>query len=299
MPEGHLIHRLAESLTDAFAGHPVRVTSPQGRFAASAALIDGSVLTGAEAWGKHLFITFDAGQLPDVPAGAGQAASEGVGAPCILHVHLGLIGRFQVAEPHPVVGQVRVRIADSDTRAGTGHVADLRGPQTCRLLTVEEKAQVIDALGADPLRADADPEVAWRRIHASSRSIASLLMDQRVTAGVGDIYRCEVLFRHHLNPLLEGRNLRRDVWNELWADLRVLMAAGFETGRIDTVRPEHMPEAMGRPPRVDRHGGEVYVYRRAGDPCLVCGRPVSMTTLDGRNLYWCTHCQPRRRGRAS
>ena len=42
-------------------------------------------------------------------------------------------------------------------------------------------------------------------------------------------------------------------------------------GRIDTVRPEHTPEAMGRPPRVDRHGGEVYVYRRAGQPCLVCG----------------------------
>ena len=57
----------------------------------------------------------------------------------------------------------------------------------------------------------------------------------------------------------------------MWADLVELMAEGVRTGRIDTVRPEHTPEAMGRPPRVDDHGGEVYVYRRTGQPCLVCG----------------------------
>ena len=59
----------------------------------------------------------------------------------------------------------------------------------------------------------------------------------------------------------------------MWDDLVELMAEGVRTGRIDTVRPEHTPEAMGRPPRSDDHGGEVYVYRRTGQPCLVCGTP--------------------------
>jgi len=49
---------------------------------------------------------------------------------------------------------------------------------------------------------------------------------------------------------------------------------------------------MGRPPRVDRHGGEVYVYRRAGQPCLICGTPVRHGGLAGRNSYWCPICQP-------
>jgi formamidopyrimidine-DNA glycosylase len=72
------------------------------------------------------------------------------------------------------------------------------------------------------------------------------------------------------------------------------MPLGVRHGRIDTVRPEDSPEATGRDPRVDRHGGEVYVYRRAGQPCLVCGREVSLRVVEGRNLYWCARCQRRR-----
>ena len=80
----------------------------------------------------------------------------------------------------------------------------------------------------------------------------------------------------------------------MWADLVLLMRDGVTEGRIDSVRDEHLPEAMGREPRVDRHGGEVYVYRRAGQPCLVCGTPVRTQVLEGRNLYWCPRCQRRR-----
>ena len=96
-------------------------------------------------------------------------------------------------------------------------------------------------------------------------------MDQAVLAGVGNVYRAEVLFRHRLHPLRPGRTLRVGQFGAMWDDLVELMAEGVRTGRIDTVRPEHTPEAMGRPPRVDDHGGEVYVYRRTGQPCLVCG----------------------------
>jgi hypothetical protein len=59
-----------------------------------------------------------------------------------------------------------------------------------------------------------------------------------------------------------------------------------------------MPRAMGRAPRVDDHGGEVYVYRRTGQPCHVCGCPVRTAVLDARNLFWCSRCQPTFRSRA-
>ena len=60
----------------------------------------------------------------------------------------------------------------------------------------------------------------------------------------------------------------------------------------------HTPEAMNRAPRVDDHGGEVYVYRRHGQPCHVCGTRVRTEVLAGRNLFWCPRCQPVFRSRA-
>lgn len=270
MPEGHVIHRLANELNQTFGGREVSVTSPQGRFAEQAAFLDGSVLDAAQAVGKHLFIGFDAPE------------------PRQIHIHLGLIGKLRFRPLAPPVGQVRLRIADASV------AADLSGPQWCDLVTDARVAQVIAESGPDPLRPDADPERGWRRVHASARPIAALLMDQKVAAGVGNIYRAEVLFRHRINPATPGNTLRRSSWDAMWADLVELMAAGVRDGRIDTVTLDHTPEAMGREPRVDRHGGEVYVYRRAGQPCLVCGSRVRTEVLAGRNLYWCGRCQRRR-----
>ncbi len=96
-----------------------------------------------------------------------------------------------------------------------------------------------------------------------------------------------------------GRTLRVSQWQAMWADLVELMHEGVRTGRIDTVRPEHTPEAMGREPRRDDHGGEVYVYRRDGRPCHVCGASVRTTELASRNLFWCPRCQPRFRSRVA
>ena len=274
MPEGHTLFRLARDLDAAFAGHPVRVSSPQGRFAADAALLDGSVLVGAESAGKHLFVEFPADRF--------------------VHVHLGLIGKFDVLPgPAPApVGQVRLRLA------GATSYADLRGATQCELVTGAKRADVLARLGPDPLRADADPEKAWSRISRSHRPIGDLLMDQAVLAGVGNVYRAEVLYRHRMHPLRPGNTLRRSQFAAMWEDLVVLLAEGVRTGRIDTVRPEHTPEAMGREPRKDDHGGEVYVYRRTGQPCLVCGHTVRTAELVGRNLFWCPKCQPRFRSRA-
>ena len=273
MPEGHTIHRLAARHREFFAGQPVAVSSPQGRFASGALLLDGTALRDTEAVGKHLLHHFENGRS--------------------LHVHLGLYGRFSDGElPAPApVGEVRLRMT------GGGHWLDLRGPAACEVLDPGEVGLLRSRLGVDPLRADADPAPAYARIRRSPTPVAGLLLNQEIVAGTGLIFVTEALFRAGLPPTMPGRDLTPAAWAGLWADLRALMAYAVTTGRIDTVRPEHTPEAMGRPPRVDRHGGEVYVYRRAGQPCLVCGTPVRHGVLATRNSYWCPTCQrlPRRR----
>lgn len=279
MPEGHTLRRLADDLTASFGGRVVRVSSPQGRFGAEALLLDGTTLVAAESAGKHLFVRFDDDR--------------------VVHVHLGLIGTFAI-RPGPVappVGQVRLRlVAEGEGRAPA--YADLRGAVTCALLTPGHQAAVVQRLGPDPLRPDADPDRAWARISRSSRSIGDLLMDQDVVAGVGNVFRAEVLFRARINPFRPGRTLRRGQFTALWADLVQLMAVGVSTNRIDTVRPEHTPDAMGRPARQDDHGGEVYVYRRHEQPCHVCGARIRTRELAGRNAFWCPRCQPTFRSRA-
>lgn len=274
VPEGHTIHRLADRHRALFAGKRVTASSPQGRFAAGAELLSGRVLRETEAYGKHLFHHFD-----------GRS----------LHVHLGLYGVFTEGDgvaPAPV-GQVRLRLA---TRR---HWVDLRGATACELLTVPEVSAIRDRLGADPLRDDADPDAAYARIRHRETPLAALLLDQSVVAGAGLVYMSEVLFRAGIPPTRPGRSLTADGFTSLWLDLRALMKEGLERGRIDTVHSRHLPEAMGRAPRVDRHGGEVYVYRRAGQPCLVCGTAIRQAELAGRHSYWCPTCQPQRVGPAT
>lgn len=225
------------------------------------------MLRDTEAYGKHLFHHFD-----------GRT----------LHVHLGLYGVFAhggMPAPPPV-GQVRLRLTTDQ------YWLDLRGPATCEVLSPVEVAALRTRLGADPLRDDADPATAYRRISGSRRPLAALLLDQSIVAGPGLVYVSEVLFRAGLAPTTPGRELTARAWQELWEDLRALMKEGVANGRIDTVHSRHTPEAMGRAPRMDRHGGEVYVYRRAGQPCLICGTEVRQAGLAGRNSYWCPTCQP-------
>jgi endonuclease-8 len=175
---------------------------------------------------------------------------------------------------------------------GATHYADLRGAPACELITDAEAAAIHDRLGEDPLRPDADPDRAWARISRSRAPLATLLMDQSVIAGVGNVYRAEVLFRHGLDPQLPGRDLRRAQWDAMWADLVDLLADGYRSGVIETLRPEH--DALSDGP-VDVSGKRVYVYRRAGEPCLLCGTRVAHAEHAARNLFWCPKCQRRRR----
>lgn len=288
MPEGHSVHRLARSLHRSFAGRVVEATSPQGRFASGARLLDGRVLDRADAWGKHLFLDF----ADDL----------------VVHVHLGLYGGFvraQLPAPAPV-GAVRLRLV------GERWYADLRGPTACDVLDPSGRDEILVRLGPDPLRRDADPGRFVLRVASSRAAVAGLLMDQSVLAGVGNIYRAELLHRHGVSPFTAGRDLPAGLVEAMWRDLVVLMRDGVRRGRIVTVAGEDVAALAAldadRPPSddPDLDGGEdtparrrarrstgVLVYRRDGRACLRCGSTIRAEDFQGRNLFWCPGCQTR------
>lgn len=278
MPEGHTLHRLARLHTEYFAGGPVRVSSPQGRFA-DHVVVDGRYFERATAVGKHLFHHYEGGLA--------------------VHVHLGLYGFFDThlvpegQDPPAPVGQVRMRVG-AIADGAPAHWVDLRGPTRCEVIAEAEVGDVRDRLGPDPLDPDAEPERAWARIARSARPIGALLMDQKVLAGVGNVYRAEVLFRHGIDPFRPGKDLDRAQFDAVWDDLVALMEIGVRTGAIHTIRPEH---DHGDVPRRGADRPRNYVYQRDGWECRVCGDQVRQQAMEARTLYWCPTCQPGRPGR--
>jgi endonuclease VIII len=265
MPEGHTIHRLARDHTRLFAGVPVEVSSPQGRFSDGAAQISGRVLHKVEPYGKHLLYRFE-------------------GVPARLHVHLGLYGKFAggpLPAPQPR-GALRLRFSNDES------YADLRGPTACELLLPGEIKALLARLGPDPLRLRADPGPAWERVSRSRTVLGALIMDQSVVAGVGNVYRAEVLYRAGISPYRIGRDVSAAEFTGLWNDLVQLMRLGVRDARIVTTVPQDRPPgSRRRPTREDWH----YVYRRTGLPCRRCGTPIQTALLAGRNLFWCPQCQ--------
>jgi len=263
----------------------IHASSLQGRFAAGAARLDGTVLRTAQAHGKHLFLGFS----PPVPGDAdGPPLADGEPRrrpkpDRWLHVHLGLYGPFVFgAPPAPDPrGALRLRLEGADAWA------DLRGPTACELLTGPEIDGIRARLGPDPLQPDADSRRAFVRIARSGVPLGALLMQQDVVAGVGNVYRAEVLFRHRLDPWMPGRDLSEAGWEALWADMVVLLRDGLRRGRIVTTLPQDRPHRSGPV----RAGEQHYVYRRTGLPCLICGTPVVAEPMAGRTLYRCPWCQ--------
>ncbi|MEJ7720948.1 MAG: DNA-formamidopyrimidine glycosylase family protein [Ilumatobacteraceae bacterium] len=264
MPEGHTLHRLARQLDERFAGRPVAVSSPQGRFEAGAALVDGRRLDEVSAYGKHLFASF--GDL-------------------VVHVHLGLYGK--VSEGHAPAsapwGALRMRWTNEDWWS------DLRGATACEVVTHDEAAAIVARLGPDPLARRPDGARAWRRISRSRAPIGVLLMDQSVIAGVGNVYRAEVLFRQRRSPFDEGRTLSEEEWH-LHVGGHRRSHARRRPSRVDRHDPcrGSSPRAgarRGRPLRVPQGRTRVshlwHARRRLGDggtqPVLVPHLPASMT----------------------
>lgn len=264
MPEGHTLHRLARDHDAMFSGQVVHVTSPQLKFT-GADLVNGHVLERAHAYGKHLFHDYDSGMT--------------------VHVHLGLFGKFFTHDtPAPTPRDTcRMRVASTD------HVVDLYGATTCDLVGPDEVDAIIDRLGPDPLRANADPEEAWAALQRRKVGIGRALMDQAVLAGVGNVFRAEVLYVHGLHPEVPAADVPRDTWDSMWETLVGWLRYGARYNRIVTTEPADVGRPRSRMTRDQR----VHVYKR--DECRECGREVRRWDLAGRWAYACETCQPRPR----
>jgi len=322
MPEGHSVHRIARQFAANFEGAPVAASSPQGRFAAGAAQLDGHEIVQAKAVGKQMFLEFDhglwlrvhlgmygawdfAGDISVDPTIAsangrmGQTNQRGTVVDTVVGSHED--SPWSIGAPR----RTRLRMAESEKLGAeletwppepVGAVrvrlltetacADLRGPTACEVQTIEEVDRTIAKLGPDPMVDDIDEgeERFTAVVRKKPTPIALLLMDQSVVSGIGNVYRAELLFRARLDPFRPGREVPEETVRELWRDWVHLLRIGVETGQMLTM-DDLDPEAYRKAlaSRDDRH----WVYHRTGEPCRVCGTSIAMVELGGRKLYWC------------
>jgi endonuclease VIII len=262
MPEGNEIHRFAERHASAFVGKRVKVDSPNGGFP-DAKVLDGRTLRSVEAVGKHLGYVF--------------------GRDMILHIHLGMYGDFWEGKMPlpPEKGALRLRIYTKTDWL------ELRGGTDTSIFSEEQWQKLLARLGPDPLQADADPEPAFTVIEKRKTPIGLLLMDQSVIAGIGNIFRAELLYRARIHPERPGKEVGRPELKSLWRDAKTLMAAAVEDRRIVTTRAKDRPHKRGPVEDDEVH----YVYRRHGKPCFVCGATIKKEDMGGRTVYWCPQCQ--------
>ncbi len=266
MPEGHTIHRLARDLNLAFEGSQIQASSPQGRFDAGASKLDGQICDGFEAFGKHL---------------VGHFASSDV-----LHVHLGLIGKFRKAKGDPV-GAVRLRLATNDVNW------DLRGPMVCDLGNPDLVDKVAASIGPDPLRPDipgAVPQVDTFVAAMKRRRIAigAALLDQKIIAGIGNVYRAELLFICGIDPQTPANLLDESELRFLWDLAAKQLRLGEKLDRIVTVDPK-----LGayKTPGSIPAGERLYTYKREEQPCRVCDTPIELLEVAARKMWRCPVCQ--------
>ncbi|WP_427868663.1 Fpg/Nei family DNA glycosylase [Leucobacter luti] len=188
------------------------------------------------------------------------------------------------AFPPDPVGQVRVRLLNEAV------CADLRGPTACEVLTPAEVDAVIQKLGPDPANANtpAERERFVERAHKKRTPIGLVLMDQSVVAGIGNVYRAEMLFRAGLDPHTPANTLDRTVLEALWDDWAELLEIGITVGQmitIDGLEGEDYRRALVE--RDERH----WVYKLEGTPCKRCGADIQLEEFGARKLYWCPGCQ--------
>lgn len=257
MPEGHTIHRAARDHRRILAKCKLEVESPQGRFSQGASILSGQLCLTVEAFGKHLLYRF--------------------GNNLTLHIHLGLFGRIKkhklpLQEPR---GAVRVRLI------GKTHAVDINGPTICRVLDVDGITELINKIGPDVLRSDSDPELAFKKITKSRAPIGQLIMDQSVMAGIGNIYRSEILWRQLVHPDTPGREISRQTFDKIWDDAKALLTIGVKHNAIITVDDVQ--------PSKTRYKERVNIF--AKKQCPSCESEIRLLHIRGRRAFVCDTCQ--------
>lgn len=260
MPEGDTIHGAADRLGAALEGD--RVTAATGSHRAMIGYgkrVVGAAVEEVAAVGKHLLIHFDNGWT--------------------LRTHLRMTGQWHVYAPgerwSKTPGKARVVLETSS------HVAVCFAAPTVQLAPRHLVEKQIAHLGPD-LMEDVDSEaVADRLLNLAPDSpIADAIVDQRVVAGLGNVYRSELLFLEGLHPTTPVAAVERTCIASLVRRGHALLATNRGRRRTTTGRrADHL---------------DTWVYERAGRPCRRCGMIIELGRSGplGRTVYWCPSCQP-------
>ncbi len=266
MPEGHVLHRAARLQGKRFNGRRLSAESPQGRFAEGAARLDGQTLAGIDAKGKHIFYRFETGD--------------------VLHIHLGLYGKFRMQKPpYPEPSPNARLVLSSETDR-----MHLAGPTACSLLSDSEAEAVAARLGPDPILAPPDgADQMVEKLRRRSIPIGAAILDQKVIAGLGNVYRAELLFLIGLHPFCRANEAPAEMIDELWQLSVAQLKAGERSGRIATVDPAELGAPKGAKLTDDER---LYAYKRHGQPCRRCDTLIHSADIDGRSIWWCPSCQP-------
>ena len=220
--------------------------------------MDSQFCETVEAYGKHLIYRFRSGRA--------------------LHVHLGLFGRLR-KRPLPLTvpkGAVRVRLASKT------HFLDINGPTICEVLDQSGVEALVDRIGPDVLRVDANPEIPFQKIQRSAAPIGRLIMDQSVMAGIGNIYRTEILWRQAIHPETPGKAISREIFDRIWDDAVYLLAIGVKRNAIVTVDAQLVSKKRSR---------ENYnIFGKVR--CPKCKGNVRRLEINKRKVFVCDTCQP-------
>jgi endonuclease-8 len=275
MPEGDSIFRAARGLHRVLAGHTVT------RFETAYAHLDrvnvdtpivGRTIERCESAGKHLLIVFS-GDL-------------------ILRTHMRMSGSWHIYRHGerwwrgPQAMRVRIDTADFVAVAFDVPVAEFI---TAKQL--ETRGPVAE-LGPDLLGATFDRDEALRRIATTgARAIAQTLLDQRMVAGIGNVYKSEVLFLSGVHPDTPSSAVPPATLERMMAIARGLLQDNVVDGtspRIQTYRNLRQLNPASE------HDESLWVYGRRGKPCRKCGTPIESKKMgiDARPTYWCPSCQP-------
>lgn len=262
MPEGDSIHRLALRLGPLLEGRTVTAFAARRISNEGARSLLGHRVESVRARGKNLLVTFDDGR--------------------VLHIHLRMHGRIFAERPRSAFWSAPASAPDLRLAVGREAIVGRNLP-VCRLLTAQQARSVPDlaSLGPDLVAPDYDEAEAVRRIRAlAERTIAEALLVQRAAAGIGNVYKSEVLFLEGIDPHAPIAAVTDDELRRLLRRASVLLARNLGSGPR-TTRP-----TLG--------GARLWVYGRRGKPCLRCGDAIRMSRQDLRSTYYCPRCQPAR-----
>ena len=272
MAEGHAVARWADALQE-LVGEVVRDIVVPPRWRERAARLRGTTVARVHSHGKHLVLHFSNAW--------------------VIHTHAMQYGSWQIG---PIGQLLRKEERRARLRLTTDRLEALfyHGP-VMEVLSADELArhERYGSLGPDLLHDDFAPATIFGALRAQgAREIGDAVLDQRIVAGIGNIYKSEGLFLAAIHPLRRAESVTERELLVFFEELIPLMQAGrHEYGMTITLPPELRLEPWMRN----------WVYRRRGQACFVCASPVEMIRQGEfrRTTYFCAHCQPLTAGDAA